>query len=237
MTRDYLRVLLLFILTLSCVRPVFAQNQLLIKGGVLERGSSTRIPGAQIMNKRTGFAVRSNTLGLFELNAVIGDTLQVIKQGYSDAEIAVRDEKDILVYLVGSTTLNEVIIRGESKKQELDALKRDFRNKGSFYQGKPPFLSFIFTPLTALYEAFGRTPKNARRFGNYYTNELQQTHLDKLFNESLIKNTVPLDGANLENYMINYRPDHEKAKNWTQYDAIKYIRTSYKSFTDTLGKN
>lgn len=213
---------------------VLAQNQALIKGVVFERGSSSRVASAQVINKKTNYGVSSNTLGLFQLNASVGDTLLVVKSGYSDAEVVVRDEKDVIIYLRGSTILNEVVIRGQSKKQELDAVKKDFKNKGSFYQGKPPLLSYIFSPLTAFYELFGRTPKNARRFGQYYTNELQQTHVDGLFNEGLITNTVGLKGDSLENFMINYRPDYEKSKNWTSYDAIKYIRDTYKKYTDTL---
>lgn len=235
-----MRHFLSFILLITCCclasARLFAQDQTLIKGVIFERGSNSRIASAQIVNKQTGYSVSSNTLGLFQINASAGDTLLVVKPGYSDTEVRVKDSGDILVYLIASTALREVVIRGQSKKQELDAVKRDFKNKGSFYQGKPPLLSYIFTPLTALYELFGRTPKNARRFSNYYTNELQQSHIDVLFNETLITKTVGLEGEDLENFMINYRPEYDKAKNWAQYDAIKYIRDSYKKYTDTVGK-
>jgi len=132
--------------------------------------------------------------------------------------------------------LNEVVIVGQTKKQALNDIKRDFKNKGSFYAGKPPFLAFIFSPLTALYELFGRTPKNARRFNNYYVTELQQTHIDGLFNKAIINKHTGLVDKELENFMINYRPDYERAKNWAQYDAIKWIVDSHKKYTDTLNK-
>jgi hypothetical protein len=236
MIRRYLCFFLLFVCHCLVPARLLAQNQILVEGVVFERGSSSRIASAQIINRQTGYGVTTSTLGLFQIRASIGDTLLVVKPGYSDAEVVIKDEKDVLIHLAGSTALREVVIRGQSKKQELDAIKKDFKNKGSFYQGKPPVLSFIFTPLTALYELFGRTPKNARRFGQYYTNELQQTHIDGLFNEALVTKTVGLDGDSLENFMINYRPHYEKAKNWAQYDAIKYIRDSYKKYTDTLSK-
>jgi len=178
----------------------------------------------------------SSNLGLFEIKASIGDTLLVIKREYSDMEVPVANNKDLVIYLAMGNTLREVRITGQSKKDELNDVKRDFRNKGSFYQGKPPLLSYIFSPLTAVYELFGRTPKNARRFGNYYNNELQQTQIDGFFNESLIRKHTGLEGKELENFMLNYRPDYEKAKNWTEYDAIKHIKDSYKTYTDTLNK-
>lgn len=216
--------------------PAFAQ-EFLLGGVVFEKGTSNRIAGSEIVNKRTGYKVNSSDLGLFQIRASVGDTLLVIKMNFSDTEAVVTSTKDILVYLTGSRMLKEVNISGQSKKQELDELKRDYKHKGSFYQGKPPFLSFLFKPLTAVYELFGRTPKNARRFGRYYETELQQTQIDGFFNEFLIQNNTSLKGPDLEKFMLDYRPEYEKAKNWTQYDAVKYIRDSYKKYADTLKKN
>lgn len=233
---NHLHILLFWALFFISTPSVFAQD-FLLGGVVFEKGTSNRISGSEITNKRTGFKVTSNDLGLFQVKASIGDTLLVIKRDYSDAEVAVLTNKDIIVYLIGGRMLKEVNISGQTKKQELDELKRDYRNKGSFYQGKPPFLSFLFKPLTAVYELFGRTPKNARRFGRYYETELQQTQIDGFFNEPLIQSNTDLKGKDLEKFMLDYRPEYEKAKNWTQYDAIKHIRDSYKKYTDTLKKN
>jgi len=149
----------------------------------------------------------------------------------------IRDTKDMITYIArDATTLNEVTVYGQTKKQELDAIKRDYRNKGSFYAGKPPLLSYIFTPLTALYELVGRTPKNARRFNNMYVTELQLSHVDQFFNKTSINKYTGLEGKELENFMVNYRPDFEKAKNWTNYDGIKWINDSYKKYADTAKK-
>src|SRR5690606_12862563 len=100
--------------------------------------------------------------------------------------------------------LRQVDISGQSKKQELQELKREYKNKGSFYQGKPPFLAFLFKPLTAVYELIGKTPKNARRFGRYYETELQQTQIDGFFNEYIIQNNTDLKGEDLEKFMLDY---------------------------------
>lgn len=231
-----LNILLFWAFFLSSIPAVFAQD-FVLGGVVFEKGTSNRIAGAEIANKRSGFRVQSNDLGLFQIKASAGDTLLVIKRDFSDTEVAVLGSKDILVYLERGRMLRQVDISGQSKKQELQELKRDYKNKGSFYQGKPPFLAFLFKPLTAVYELIGRTPKNARRFGRYYETELQQTHIDGFFNEFLIQNNTDLKGQDLEKFMLDYRPEYEKAKNWTQYDAIKHIRDSYKKYTDTLGKH
>jgi len=207
-----------------------------LNGVVMSKGSTTRVALAEITNKRTGFTVGSNDLGIFQIKALVGDTLVTIKRGFSDQQQVVLSNRDMIIYLDMGNTLDQVNIRGQSKKMELDELKQDYRDKGSFYAGKPPLLSYIFAPITALYELFGRTPKNAKRFGKYYNTELQQTTIDGFFNESLIQKNTELEGKDLENFMLNYRPDYSKSKNWTEYDAVKYIRDSYKQYTDTLRK-
>lgn len=225
----------LYIFTFSSV--VHAQQDFQLSGVVKASGSNNRIALAEITNKRSGFTVGSNDLGIFQIKASVGDTLLLIKRDFTDKQMVVLSNRDMVVYLnMSGNTLEQVDIRGQSKKAELNEIKKEFRDKGSFYAGKPPLLSYIFTPLTALYELFGSTPKKARRFGKYYATEMQQTEIDGFFNESLIQKNTELSGKELEDFMLNYRPDYAKSKNWTEYDAVKYIRDSYKQYTDTLKK-
>ncbi|MES2828995.1 MAG: hypothetical protein V4687_12605 [Bacteroidota bacterium] len=231
------RYVFISVLTLMMsVTTVFAQQDFLLKGALGELGTPNRIAGARIYNKRTTFTSTSNTLGLFEIKAIIGDTLLIYAAEYSDSTVVVASQQDLIVKLRRGTMLREVNINIQSKKQELTDMKQDYRKKGAFYSGKPPVLAFFFKPLTALYETFGRTPKNARRFGKYYETEMQQTLIDGFFNETIIQQNTDLKDKDLEDFMINYRPEYEKAQNWANYDAIKYIKESYKSFKDSLKK-
>lgn len=231
----HLYILLCLAFSLNGLPAALAQ-EVVVRGVVFERGTSNRIAGAEVANKRSGFKVISDDFGTFQLKAISGDTLLIIKRDFSDAEAVVQGGKDILVYLDRGRMLRQVDISGQTKKQELQELKRDYKNKGSFYQGKPPFLAFLFKPLTAVYELIGRTPRNARRFGRYYETEMQQSLIDKFFNDYSVQKHTDLKGQELENFMLNYRPEYEKAKNWAEYDAVKYIRDSYKKYTDTLKK-
>lgn len=216
---------------------LFAQQQFTVKGAILEKGNSIRIALVQITNKRTQQGTGSNDLGLFKLQVSVGDTLEIIKRNFTTQHIIITSDKDLLVYLERSTIiLDNVIVRGQTKKQELDEIKREYKRKGSFYGGKPPILAYFFKPLTAIYELIGKTPRNARRFGRYYETEIQQSLIDRFFNDYLVSKNTALTGKDFEKFMVDYRPEYEKAKNWNQYDAIKYIKASEKKFTDTLRK-
>ncbi|MHA4893894.1 hypothetical protein ACXZ1K_04005 [Pedobacter sp. PWIIR3] len=229
--------LLLSFLALSLSSTsLFAQQEFQLKGAILELGTNNRIGSAQIQNRRTTFTSTTNSLGIFEIKAAVGDTLLIYAGEFSDSAVVVRSQTDLLIKLRRGTMLKEVKITEQSKKLELTEMKQEYRNKGVFYSGKPPVLSFLFKPLTALYETFGRTPKNARRFGKYYETEMQQTLIDGFFNETIIQENTDLKGTDLEDFMIYYRPPFDKAQYWAKYDAIKYIRESYKTYKESLKK-
>lgn len=229
-------ILLTLLVCFIAITPIYAQQDFILKGVLMELGNNSRVVGGQLYNKRTTYTTSTNSLGIFEIKASIGDTIQIYQREYSDSTIIVSAATDLIIKLRRSQMLREVNINGIAKKQELTDMKQEYRNKGAFYSGKPPVLSFLFKPLTALYETFGRTPKNARRFGRYYETEMQQTLIDGLFNETIIQENTDLKGDDLENFMINYRPEYEKAQNWARYDAIKYIKEAYKTFKEAAKK-
>lgn len=231
-----------FTLAFGCLflmQKASAQKSI-VKGVVIEKGSNIRIALANVTNLRTKIGVGSNDLGFFQILADIGDTILLAKRDHEDVRILVKDNKDILIYMLrASNQLKDVNIFGDTKKHDLEEVAGQFKDKGSYYAGKPPLslLSpFGGSPLTFLYELFGKTPRNARRFARYADNELKESKIDKYFNQTIIKNNSDLTGADLETYMLNCRPDYDKVKNWASYDYIKYIRESSKIFADTLGK-
>jgi hypothetical protein len=231
-----LKYLLCFALPLLIAGTLHAQQDFAVTGVLFEKGSTIRIALAEVKNKRSRFSVGSNDIGIFTIKASIGDTLLVTKRNFSDLQVVVKDSKDLVLYLNKGTMLNEVVVTGQTKKQALNEVKKDFKNKGSFYGGKPPLLSFIFSPLTAFYELFGRTPKQARRFNQMYQSEMQDSHVDQYYNKTIINQQTGLTGKELEDFLVNYRPTYDQAKNWNVYDGIKWINDSYKKYSDTAGK-
>ena len=223
---------LFFVLSLIAFNT-FGQQNGLVNGVVFEKGTKLRVALAEVKNKRSGFAVGTNDIGVFTIKANLGDTLMIAKRNFEPLEVVIKSQKDLILFLDKGNVLNEVLITGQTKAKALEEVRNDYKAKGSFYAGKPPVLSFLFSPLTALYELFGKTPKQARRFERMYQNEMQDSYVDRFFNKSLIKQHTGLTGKDLENFMINYRPDYENAKNWNSYDGLKWIAESYKRYADT----
>ncbi|MBK1441243.1 carboxypeptidase-like regulatory domain-containing protein [Parapedobacter sp. ISTM3] len=210
---------------------LYAQESGIIRGIVVEAGTSKRIGNVTIVNQRTGQSTASSSLGTFEINASVGDTLIANSMGYQSMTTEVKTLSDILIDMrPGSIMLEQVDVNRMSKEAELRDAMRSYRKQGVYYDGKPPALAYIFNPITSLYELLGRTPRNARRFGNYMEKELEETEVDRKFSRSKIRELTGLDGDDLTNFMIWYRPSFEKAQYWGEYDITAYIVDSFKQF-------
>ena len=227
-TNKLIKAALTAIFLICLAFPVSAQN--VIRGVVFHKGTSVRVAGASVRNLNQKLLTQTDRLGTFSLVAAIGDTLTVSAEGFLEQKLAVSSYKDLLIQLARTVQLSEVEITGQSKKQELDEIKRQYRRKGSYYGGKPPLLSYIFTPLTALYELVGKTPGQARRFNKYYSRELQESEIERRFNARSVGSLTGYEGADLRNFMKTYRPRFEQVAVWADYDLVNYVRKSVVAF-------
>lgn len=224
-------IIFVIVLTIMCLSVRFAQAQEnSVQGLIMEKSFSAKISGVSILNKRSGISTTSNELGLFRIEAIAGDTLNLSKSGYADLIVPLLELSDKVLILQAVIRLSEVRVEAQSKKQELDEVRAQYRKKGSYYAGKPPFLAYFFRPLTALYELIGKTPGQARRFNAYYTRELQESEIDRRFNTFAINKVTGLEGNDLNNFMQSYRPKYQDFATWDEYALINYIKKSLDIF-------
>ncbi len=208
------------------------------KGVITERGTKIRIALAEITNKKNKLAVGSNDLGFFQIKADIGDTLLITKRNFISQQVVVTYNRELIIALTREAlALQEVTIKGQTRKQDLEDIRKEFRNKGSFYEGKPPISllnPFGGSPLTFFYELLGKTPRKARRFKRYYDKEVKQIEIEQYFNKTIITSNTNLQGEALDKFMLNYAPGYKTVQNWSNYDAVKYIKEAAQRYTDSL---
>ncbi|HUH20002.1 hypothetical protein [Albibacterium sp.] len=207
---------------------VFGQEAM--RGVVLDYATEVRIGNAEITNLRTQQSVVSDGLGIFNIAGIIGDTLKIASTGYNEQNIVISSADDIVVRLKGITELKAVNVYGTTKEQELQGVMNDYRKQGSYYEGKPPVLAYIFNPISALHEAFGKTGKRVRRFQEYVNYEQGELSVDRKFNKSLVASLTDLKDEDLTNFMLIYRPSSSLVKNWNEYDATSYIKRAFEKF-------
>ncbi|WP_442794206.1 carboxypeptidase-like regulatory domain-containing protein [Pelobium manganitolerans] len=217
----------LSILISLSTQMLFAQSTML-KGLVFERGSNKRLENVFIQNKT--HHTKTDEWGNFQIEASIGDTLYFSKIGFADFQQVISAKQNLLIYLEASIALDEVKVKGQTKLQEQREVLDEYRAKGVFYNGDPPLLVYIFSPLTALRELLSTDANNAKRFSNYAARENAETMVDRHFNKTVIKQSIPIKDEDLAEFMYYHRPKAEDVKYWTRYDDMAYIKQKYKEF-------
>ena len=216
----------------------FAQQTFRINGIIFKKGSSTtRISQATITDLSTKTVMMSDDLGMFSISTAMGDTLLINKKEYAPFKVTVDSKADLLIGLQPMLALKEVIITGQTKKQELNEVMKQYNSKGIFNNGNSlPFFQFLNSPLTGFYNLFGKTPREERHFAAYAQTELQNTEIDKRYTKELVKNITKLPDDEVAKFMQLYTPSYQDIKEWNDYQLIQYIKKNFAFYQRNKGR-
>ena len=216
-------------LILYCLQGfAFAQQVLDIKGIVFKKSSSERISQALVTDLKSQTLMMSDELGGFSIKASVGDTLLITRSNYTPQKIVISGNSDLIVYMQPVIELNQVTIREKSQKQELNDVMKEYKSEGIYNDGKSlPFWQFVNSPLTGLYNLFGKTPAQARHFAEFAKGEQEANVVDKKYTKELVKSITNLQDDELDKFMVTYRPSYEDMKEWNDYQLIQYIKKEF----------
>jgi len=226
----------IIMLCFSFLVKAHAQQTFVVRGVISRSVSVERIAQVLITNLRSRDIKMSDELGWFSIDAVIGDTLVFNKLNYTDQKVVILVKADIPVYMQPVIVLDQVTINGQTKRQELNEVMGDYRKQGIYYNGKPPVLSFLTSPLTGIYELFGKGPSNARRFANFSKGELEYAEIRRRYSVTLVARVTNTSDTVAKKFMEYYTPSYEDLKGWNDYELIKQIRKSYEYYDKSKDK-
>jgi len=225
-----LKILIVFAAFCFAANAVLAQN-FTAKGIVFRKSSTSRVSQALINDLNTKTVMLSDDLGMFTINTWIGDTLLITKKDYTPYRIVVVDKNDLSISLQPVVELDQVTVKGETKKQELNDVMKGYKKDGIFNDGKSlPFWQAFNSPITEFYNLFGKGPANARRFAAYSKNELQATTVDKRYTKELVKTTTKLPDDEVDKFMNYYRPSYQDMVQWDDYQLIAAIKKNLAAY-------
>lgn len=208
----------------------YSQQEFTVKGVISKKLSTERIGQVMVTNLRSHVIMMSDEIGWFNIKAAIGDTLLFGKLDYTEQKIVIVSQADVPVYMQPVVHLAEIKIKGESKQQELNDIMNSYRNKGIYYDGKPPvsaFSPFGGSPLTGLYELFGKEPRRMRRFAEFTKNENEYAEVKKRYTLSLVKRATKAPDSTAKKFIEYYTPSYQDIKAWNDYELIEHIRESF----------
>lgn len=206
----------------------FAQQSITIRGVVFRKSSTERVSQVLINDLNNKNIMMSDDLGMFSITTAIGDTLLITKKQFTPIKITVQSKDDLSLYLQPVVELNQVTIKGETQKQELNDVMKQYRSQGIFYDGKSlPVFAFLNSPLTGFYNLFGKKPREARHFAAYAKTELENNEVDKRYTKSLVQSVTKLPDDEVVKFMQVYTPSYQDITQWNDYQLISYIKKNF----------
>jgi hypothetical protein len=202
----------------------WSQQEMNINGILYRKNTADRIAQATVSDMQNQVIMMSDELGGFTIKTAKGDTLLFKRTGYMPLKQVVTGPADIAVYMQPIIQLQEVVIKGESPKKELNDIKDVYRSKGIYFDGKPPWIAFIVSPLTAFYELFSADGKHARHFAQFSKNEMEAIEVDRRYTREFVKRVTGLTDTDVVKFMQQYRPSYEDMMAWNDYDLISHIK-------------
>lgn len=159
-------VFLLLTFSIECV----AQSTV-IKGYITEKDSSTTIPFAYVVNKKSGVGTVTSDKGYFELRANATDTILISCIGYIARKIAAKEILELQSYKIHqgvilfakTYNLNTVMISPKELSQNQKNFYERFINVPA-----PPLTS----PISALYYEYSKEGRERQKLIEIYKKEL-----------------------------------------------------------------
>jgi hypothetical protein len=208
----------------------YAQQALNIRGIIFKTNSQDRVAQVLITNMKSQVPMISDELGGFSIKASIGDTLLFSKIDYMPQKVAVANNNDQIIYMQPVVKLNGVTIKDKTNSLELNEVINHYRNKGLYFDGRPPIWIFnpiSGSPLTGFHELLGKDAANDRRFIRFSKSESEAVEVDKRYNRELVKHITKLPDEEIEKFTEAFRPSYSDIKRWNDYQLIQYIQDSF----------
>jgi hypothetical protein len=185
-----------------------------------------------VTNKHTGVKVITDDIGIFKIQASIGDTLSFAKNDYTTTTQVIFSPSDLVIFMQKVVHLDEVVVKDQTKQQELNSVMNQYKSQGVYNGGKTSALGAVFHPVNALYDMFGSGPANARRFAAYSKTELEASQDHRKYNKEIVKKITNLPDAEIQKFMDTFNPSHDDLQKWSDYDVIAYIKKSLEIYKE-----
>ncbi len=195
-----------------------------VTGVVRERTSNTKLTDVTVLNKMSDLQTSTDSAGTFKINGKPNQVLIFYKAGYRPDTLLLIDERPVFRYLVpDKNMLATVEIKADNFDPEVQYA--DVYRKAEFLTaGQNIPLTFYTSKF------FSKEGRFARRFKKCLELEKTERKIDQRFNNTVVRAITPLEGRELDCFMVLYRPAFKLLNKLDKDDLLLYIMNSYKAF-------
>jgi len=225
----------LFFLFVICFSQLFAQTKP-VQGFVVDKESKLRLAKVYIYNPSNDDGIYNNNKGEFTINAKVGDTLFAALSGYAMDTIVYKNQPAILFQLKSlSIKLKEVQIYGKplTPAEQYSKTIREYKyalDKGSTKDMLNLSSRGVGLGIDAIYNLLSRSGKNARHLQSILERDYREAIIDYRFRPESVKAITSATDAELEDFMLQYRPTYQFTLTASDYAFVQFVKNSYASY-------
>ncbi len=225
-----------------------AAAQLSIQGTVYDVTRITPVESV-VVRTNTGTETKTDTLGRYSILAGVNDSLFFFYNNKATLRYAVKELASILHFDIALhitvpskyKAMKEVTIISKSYQQ--DSVENREKYAKTFGYEKPGISSSIINggvglDLDEFINIFRfRRNKYQKKFRARLLQQEQDKYIDYRFNKKTVKNLTRLEGAQLDSFMVIFRPTYEFTRVMTLYDFYAYIKMSGEQYKQGIREN
>ncbi|WP_443945169.1 hypothetical protein ACJVDH_19970 [Pedobacter sp. AW1-32] len=225
----------LFLLLIIFSSKLLAQNHP-VQGVVIDKETKQRLAKVYIYNLRTGDGLYNNTKGEFSTYAIPGDTLVAALTGYGVDTMVFKGQSAAYFQLKSiGIRLRDVIVRDKklTPQERYEKSVKEFRyatEKGSSRDLLNLGNGGVGLGIDAIYNLLSRQGRNARHLQKILEKDYREDLIDFRFNATLVQRVLGIKGAELDDFMLQYRPTYQFVLDANDYAFSMFIRNAYKNY-------
>jgi hypothetical protein len=237
-------LLLCFSGTTNLVRAQF-----MLSGTVYDSSRVNFVEGVRVVSTGGLFAV-TDSMGRYSVMVTEKDSVAFMYQNKPTQKFAVRGIGDVARFNISLrvnikgkySTLKEVIVHGKSYRQ--DSLENR-QTYADVFDYRKPRLESSMSPdgvagadLDGIINMFRfKRSRQLKRFQLRLEAQEQEKYVNYRFNKTLVKRITQLEGAQLDSFMVRYRPAYEFVSNADEMVFNQYLLNCSYEYKMELLKN
>ena len=207
-----------------------------VQGFVIDKDSKLRLAKVYIYNSKKDEGIYNTSKGEFRINAVPGDTLFAVLQGYAVDTVVLKGTQAIYFQLKSlGINLQEVSITGKKLTPQEQYQQRLKEYKYKLDRGSSKDILSVGSGgaglgIDAIYNLLSRDGKNARHLQKILERDYKESIIDYRFRPDYVKSILQLSDTETIDFMEQYRPTYDFVLTATDYAFVVFLRNSYASY-------
>ena len=207
-----------------------------VQGFVIDKDSKLRLAKVYIYNSKKDEGIYNTSKGEFRINAVPGDTLFAVLQGYAVDTVVLKGTQAIYFQLKSlGINLQEVSITGKKLTPQEQYQQRLKEYKYKLDRGSSKDILSVGSGgaglgIDAIYNLLSREGKNARHLQKILERDYKESIIDYRYRPDYVKSILQLNDTETIDFMEQYRPTYDFVLTATDYAFVVFLRNSYASY-------